>query len=205
MSVVVSDHTNEKIFHRRTCPYALRISDQHRMEISKNWVAVHGYRKCKCCGKPEFSIRAILASAQKTDARRKMKITYQKSTNTLYLRTGIGFWKIFWKEDLEGFLLYHLNWYDAAKSTEELMSRSFHRQSDVKVTGSLVKLLDYVEKHDRAKQIIAKDFKQLPKRTKRQRKYYKRAERADRKKQADRVMDLFDRIEQQRTPRTSLL
>ena len=74
------------------------------------------------------------------------------------------------------------------------MHDEYHRQTDVPMDESLLKLVYYIEEHDWAKRIIIEDYKKLPQRTKKQRKYYKRAEQKARKMQIQRVDMLLDSL-----------
>ena len=197
MKLIISDCSREKVYHLTGCPHASRITDRHRMDITPARANVLGYRKCKCCGNLKGTIRALTSSLETLGAGRKMTITYQKKTDTIYMRTAIGFWKAFWKDDA-GLILYHLNHYDLGKTDEELSWAPFHRQKDVPPTMSLDKLLVYIEEHDRAKQIIAEDYKKLPQRTKKQKKYYRIAERQDKRRQVRRVFDILESLEAER-------
>ncbi len=42
----------------------------------------------------------------------KLSINYVKKTDTLYVRTTIGCWKIFLKKEIDQYLLYHKNTYN---------------------------------------------------------------------------------------------
>lgn len=70
----------------------------------------------------------------------------------------------------------------------------YHRQADVPADDSLLKLVHYIEEHDRAKRIIIEDYRRLPQRTKKQRKFYKKAEQRDRRMQIRRVDMLLDSL-----------
>ena len=194
MKVIISDRSREKVYHHEGCPHAVRITGEHRMDITINRANVLGYRRCRCCGNLKGIIRALPYSLWTVGNDRSMEITHQSKTDTVYARTDAGFWKIFWKEPV-GLVLYHLNHYDPGKSTEELSRKEFHRQRDVRPTESMVQLFNYIEKHDRAKQIIAEDYRKLPQRTKKQRRYYRQAENRHKRMQADRVLALFADME----------
>ena len=105
-----------------------------------------------------------------------------------------------WKENC-GLLLYHLNRFDPQRSTKQLSWGDFHRQKDVKATPYIENILSYVEDHDRAKGIIAEDYRRLPQQTRRQRKYYRQAERRERRNQVRRVWDIFEALERERQTR----
>ena len=164
------------------------------MDIPVTRADVLGYRKCKCCGNLRGSIRALTASPERLGEGRNMDVSYNKKTDILYIRTEIGLWKTFRRDNI-GLVLYHLNYFDKSKSTEQLSHAAFHRQGDVPPTESLEKILTYIENHDRAKQIIADDYRKLPQRTKKQRKYYRQAESRNRKQQINRVFAIFADLE----------
>ena len=194
MKVIISDHSRAKVYHRVGCPHAVRIMHKHRMDIPVTRADALGYRKCKCCGNLRGSIRALTVSPEKLGEGRNMDVSYNKKTDILYIRTEIGLWKTFWRGNI-GLVLYHLNRFDKNKSTEQLSHAAFHRQVDVPPTEALEKILAYIENHDRAKQIIADDYRKLPQRTKKQRKYYRQAESRNRRQQINRVFAIFADLE----------
>lgn len=57
------------------------------------------------------------------------------------------------------------------------------------------KHLQYIVKHDAAKKVEQIDYKNLPQRTKNQKKYYRQAENRARRKSVSRVLDLFAELE----------
>ena len=60
----------------------------------------------------------------------------------------------------------------------------------------LEKIVEYITGHDRAKLIIMDDYRKLPKSTKQQKKYYKAAERRDKKQAMRRLDSIFASLEQ---------
>jgi len=85
--------------------------------------------------------------------------------------------------------------FEKEKNYEELTHGSFHRQQDVKGTHSIERILKYVKEHDKAKVIMDEDWRMLPTRTKRQKKYYKSAEKRDKRRQVRNVFSLFEQLE----------
>ena len=57
------------------------------------------------------------------------------------------------------------------------MDSVFHCQRDVLETDSVLSLVNYVIKHDKAKKIMQEDYRNLPRRTKKQKRYYEQAKR----------------------------
>ena len=201
MKVITSDCSKQKVYHMIGCQHARRITDKHRIVYTRHEAVNQGFRPCKCCCNLKGSIRAITSSLDATGRGRHMELTHNTKTNTLYMRTENGFWKTFWK-DGQGLLLYHLNRYSADRSTAALSHEAFHHQADVKPTYSLEKILDYVENHDKAMLIIADDYRKLPQRTKKQKKYYRQAKRRSERMQVRRVFDIFASLERERMNQT---
>ena len=68
-------------------------------------------------------------------------------------------------------------------------------QADESRNQSPYKHLQYIVKHDAAKKVEQIDYKNLPQRTKKQKKYYRQAENRARRKSVSRVLDLFAELE----------
>lgn len=196
MKVITSDCSKQKVYHITRCQHVRRIRSKHRVDYTRYEAVYQGFRPCKCCCSLKGSIRAISCSLELAGRKRRMELTHNTKTNTLYMRTEIGLWKAYWK-DGQGLLLYHLNRYNADKSTAALSHEAFHRQSDVKPTYSLNEILTYVEKHDKAMRIIADDYRKLPQQTKQQKKYYRQAKRRSERMQVRRVFDIFAALERE--------
>ena len=128
-----------------------------------------------------------------------MQITYKKEVDTMYIRTNIGFWKIYLKKEIGKYLLYHRNKYFSDMEFKQAAAGEFHRQTDEKPTESLAALIDYIGAHDRAKVTIQEDYRKLPQQTKKQKKYYKAAEKKAKAKEHERIDELFAMIENSRT------
>ncbi len=77
----------------------------------------------------------------------------------------------------------------------QIKKADYHCQKDVKATDSFEKIMRYIINHDKAKVIIMDDYRKLPRRTKKQKMYYKNAEQKAKRKQKYRVYELFARLE----------
>lgn len=197
MAVYFSEYSKIKAYHRGGCLYEMRIKDHHRYSVSAQEAEELGYRPCKCCWTLKGAIRATHMTLAGLGHQNDMELTYRESTDTLFLRTANGFWKTYWKDGV-GFMLFHLNCFDPFLSTELMMDGRYHRQKDVKPTLSLVKILNYVREHDKAKETMETDYRKLPQDTKRQRKYYRQAESRHRRQQMRRVDELFAMLDRQK-------
>ena len=198
MLVVASrkNDVNHRIYHRCGCIYARRIKPDNRKEMSVEKALRKHYQECKFCSGLSGDIRVHKKAFETWSRKKKMNFTYREDTDTLYIQTEIGFWKLFLKEELGEYVLYHRNTYSKDMDFNEAIHGEFHRQFDVKATESMEKIVDYIIAHDRAKIIIMDDYRKLPKSTKRQKQYYKMAERKNRRNVARRLDAIFASLEQ---------
>lgn len=198
MTVIVSwkNDKESRIYHRSGCIYARRIKPCNRYEMSSEQAEMKHYHECKYCSGLRGDVRVHKTAFETWSRKKKLKFEYSKDTDTLYIQTEIGFWKIYLKESIGEYLLYHRNSYSIDMTFEEAINGEFHRQSDVKSTESIEKIVDYIVAHERAKVTIMDDYRKLPKNTKRQKKYYKAAKRREQRNAIRRVDSIFAALEQ---------
>ena len=196
MLMTVSIERRSRTYHKPGCHYEKRIQPQYRMHMGPNKAESYGYRECKYCGGLQGYVRVYGKNEQYIDPKNTIRCSYDNKTDTMYVRTDIGFWKLFWKkrDKKSGYVLYHLNEYDPDADTERLKHGKYHRQSDVQMSDSIDKLLHYIEAHDHAKKIIADDYRKLPKNTKMEKYYYEVARKKEKRKQRQRMDQIFDLI-----------
>ena len=193
--MIISINDRKKIFHRKGCFYEKRILYKNRMEITEEKGLKSGYCGCKYCS----GLKGYKRLSAKIEKKNNLKIMYDGKTDTLYITTEIGAWKIFKVEKL-GLLLYHRNFYLGNEDLTQLINSKYHRQKDVGITKTLDQIVNYIRKHDTAKMLInAGEIKRLPKSTKKERKYYRAAIAKDlrrkHKSYIDRIDSLFGLIE----------
>ena len=194
MEYVLSLATNKKhvVYHTEACPYAKRIKYKNKMMISSRQISSAGYEPCACCNNDSRYLKPRVKFF-KGKGYSDLEIK-QVGNYVVYVRTNVGFWKVFLAEDRD-YILFHRNVYEKEKSFDELIIGSYHRQSDVKGTSSLERIFNYIREHDKAKVIMDEDWRKLPTRTKKQKKYYKSAEKRDKKRQVRNVFSLFAQLE----------
>lgn len=113
----------------------------------------------------------------------------------LYVLTDMAVWKIAYGYHYDWFKLLHCPFAGKALTMEEAKTAHYHVQADVPRNQSPYKHLRYIAKHDEAKKIEQIDYKNLPQRTKKQKKYYRQAENRAKRKSVSRVLDLFAELE----------
>ena len=199
MLVVISTRGTKKdkyrVYHRMGCMYAKRIKGSNRFELNEHIAEKKHMKECKYCAGLRGDVRSRKSTIQKWEEKYQIKLDYDKTTDTLYIATEIGFWKVFQKEYSEKYYLYHRNQYSKDMDLETAKHGEFHRQSDVKLTTSLDKIVNYIVSHDKAKVTIMDDYRKLPRNTKKQKKYYQAAARKKSKQDKRRVFDLFAVLE----------
>lgn len=197
MQVVASSETgkSKKIYHKVNCMYAKRIKFDNRIDMNPTTAKKRHFCECKYCGGLKGDVRTSKKWILSWEEGNNIKFTYQDKTDTLYIQTEIGFWKLFRKQDNGKYLLYHRNAYKKEMSIAEASHGDFHRQCDMKATETMASLVEYIIAHDKAKVIIMEDYHKLPKQSKKQKKYYKQAERRVKKHEARRVDSLFAMLE----------
>lgn len=205
MNIIISMKARSRVYHKRGCMYETRIRYGNRMEMDIREAEENGYCPCRFCAGLRGSVRcmhrlpdprgrASTLTEWEAWADQGVELTYDRRSDTLYARTTKGFWKIFYREGI-GMLLYHRNRYALADATEALKRGDYHRQSDVRPEPAVRKLITYIRRHDTAKEIIDVDYRQLPRNTRKQRKYYRCAEQRAKRAEKRRVRDLFSMLE----------
>ncbi len=180
-----------KVYHTEACPYANRIKYKNKLYTAEEGI-LENYKPCTCCFDDRRYLKQWVSFFENKgfyDLELKQVGNY-----TVYVKTAAGFWKIILSDEKE-YVLYHRNYFDKEKTYDELIIGNFHRQKDVTRTSSLDKVLNYIRNHDRAKVIMDEDWRKLPTRTKKQKRYYKSAERRDKRRQVRNVFSLFAQLE----------
>ena len=189
--MVISKNSKDMIYHEDTCPYAKRISKKYRRCKSEKVLLERGYRACSYCGGLHGFFLKYDPMQDDPEA------SYDRKDKALCFRTDVGFWKVLEQGEHPTYRLWHLNRkdFDPNIDSKFLMRRSFHRQVDVQSTLNMSKIIQYIRDHDKAKKIMNDDWRKLPKKTQKQRKYYKQAKRREEKKQHKRLDQIFEMIE----------
>ena len=193
--IVSMQKSKDKVYHKPGCVYAERIKNENKQMVGKKKAIANHYHECKYCAGLKGDVRVHKNDFQNLENKYDMKIIYEKKSDTLFVQTKVGFWKIFLKKEIGEYLLYHRNKFDPQMTYYQAINGEFHRQADVDPAQTIAQLLDYVKAHDKAKVVIMDNYRKLPKSTKKQKKYYKAAEKRERKKACQRVDYLFTTLE----------
>lgn len=186
------------IFHKSKCFYVDRISESHCRILDNDYVRRHHYHECKYCSGFAGDMRIYKKYMNEKTSKENMKFYIDYDRNALFVETKVGLWKLYRDSNTDTYVLYHHNFYKPGISADiEMKKRNFHRQIDVKETENMEVIFNYIIAHDKAKEIINDDYRNLPTTSKKQKKYYKQAKNRDRRKQVRRVDQLFIMLEAQ--------
>ena len=169
MNVCVSANVFKKkrVYHKQGCIYERRIKYQNKMQVTEETAIKNRYRDCKYCAGLKGELRAYVHQIDKWKISEHIGTAYDAVTDTLYITTDIGAWKIFM--NIKGkYVLFHMNQYSKDMSFYQIKKADYHCQKDVKATDSFEKIMRYIINHDKAKVIIMDDYRKLPRRTKKQ-------------------------------------
>lgn len=196
MEVLLSISTpkTKRVYHKQGCIYEKKIKYANRMSVSKEIAEQNGYHECKYCAGLRGEIRVKSFENAKWNRKENLEITYEARTDTVYVTTEAGAWKIFMNR-YGKYVLFHMNKFSSDMSFYEIKSADYHCQSDVKATSSFEKMIRYIVEHDKAKIIIMDDYRKLPQKTKRQKKYYRQAKRKNRTRQKLKMDAIFASLE----------
>lgn len=190
---MISVEAVSMVYHRPECSYAQRICKKNRMQLNWEDAEWRGYRPCKCCDGVNFLYNMELGSIQYYVEKYHMDIDLKD--NKIYVRTDVGCWKIVYKKSKQQFILLHRNCVNGRISLKEVEDVPFHRQGDIPHAGSIRKYLKYIQRHDEFKQNMPKDYRQMPRNTKRQKVYYNAAKKREARRNEKRLDNLFVLIE----------
>ncbi|SFQ08391.1 hypothetical protein SAMN02910358_00678 [Lachnospiraceae bacterium XBB1006] len=188
MNVFFSNRAGKHaVYHQKDCPYEKRIGEHNRIEITVKQAKKRHYCACKYCGGEKWEKRLLRERVAKWQSQYDLKITYWEDASVFFIETKIGRWKACKEQDSTKYVLYHQN----------ERKPGYHRQHDMKKTASLETIIDYVSKHDKAKEIIRDDYRKLPQSTKQQKQYFQSAKRRAKRAERRRVRRIFAMLEEQ--------
>lgn len=183
-------------YHRSGCIYEKRIKHKKSRPIEK---IVHKENiGCRYCTGLLGEVRVNKKNIDNFLQKHRMGMTCDASKKRVYVWTKIGFWKIQENNTTGKYILFHKNEYEDGMDLTEAMNGWYHRQKDVSESDDLFFILRYITEHDKAKAIIKDDYRKLPQRTKKEKRYYKIAQNKHRAKEAKRLDAIFDMLEKQR-------
>lgn len=196
--MVISKQSKDMIYHEESCPYVKRMNKKYLRHVTADTAKERGYRECSYCG-GLHGMYVKMRDNPKLFQRGEtgIEVSYDRVDRGVCFRTANGFWKVIIRGPVETYKLWHLNrgHFDPELPDKILMRRTFHRQSDVKETLNMGRIIRYISDHDKAKRIMDEDWKKLPKSTPKQKKYYKQAQKRAKRKEHKRIDELFKKLE----------
>ena len=149
---------------------------------------------CNCCA----PIACYLKKEQKEieDFARKHNLKLRLYDRELHVESGAAVWKIVTEEGKRGISLYHGNRerYNTLRWENGMLQHHYHKQGDI-TSSSILEYLNYIYKHDCWRSSQMDEYRQLPKRTRKQRKRYKEEKKRSDRYAVSRVLNLIDRMQ----------
>lgn len=177
------------VYHFERCPYAKRMRKSNKARTDDADVIRRHHRPCMYCQ----TMRFIFGSNRDeyADYLAENKVAYKLDGHWLVLQTEVSFWKVRFDRSRRKFDLYHGNTRPTSDAVYRHYKEDYHKQTDIRDDFSLGQIISYVHKHDVFRMQNYSSYRQMPKGTKKQRKYRqqfkKSKERADRR----RVYEIF--------------
>lgn len=183
-----------KIYHKPNCRFAKRIKKKNKITLPGKDARRQGYRPCKCCNKMSYLYRTEKGLMSCFEKKKNMKFLYQKGI--LYAATRVGCWKLVYLKDAEMITLYHRNSFKPGEGFDRPQEGRYHRQRDQQYFISIHKALIYIDAHDRFREAEQNGAKEIAFSNE---KYRRQAEKRKRRKEINRVNNLFRLLESQNT------
>lgn len=191
---VMSRQSTSMVYHRAECRYVKQIHEKNRVKAEWEDAEWKGYRPCRCCDGTSFLYNLELEEIDLFSRQHNLDVDLKNYK--VYVRTDVGCWKIIYKRSMQKFILLHRNYVKGHIGLDEVENAPYHRQGDMADSGSIMKYLKYIQKHDAFKKKMPTDLSQMPKDTKSQKAYYRSARRREEKRNARRLDRLFLMVEQ---------
>ena len=189
---IISMEANTMIYHKKGCGYAHRIKYKNLLSLTKSDAKYQGYRVCRYCNSMNYH---FTNEQYKLDEYKKHKnMDYKFIDGIIYIKTEISCWKLVYIRKDERFALYHRNYTDKPLNFDCPQYEPYHLQMDNKNSSSIASILYYIYEHDKYKAAIARGEKITSYSNK---KYMRRAERAEKKRSVRRVDYLFGMLDKQ--------
>ncbi|MCM1263583.1 MAG: hypothetical protein NC313_12795 [Butyrivibrio sp.] len=192
---MMSRESANMVYHRPECKYVQKIHRKNRMKMEWEEAEWRGYRPCKCCDNVRFLYHMELENIEYFA--RQNNIDVDLKNNKIYVRTDVGCWKIVYRKSIQRFILLHRNYVNGRIDLDNVDNAPYHRQGDMAESGSIVKYLKYIKKHDDFKQNLPMDYRQMPQNSRKQKMYYKSAKKRAQKRSSRQLDMLFALVERQ--------
>lgn len=194
MKVIYSKSLKVKVYHKPGCPYLKQIRSTNLASININQAFKEPtFCECKYCGGIKGYSKVFKKRKNRYKFEKGMRCYWDDETNALYLMTDVGVWKLVFDRHIHQFILYHQNhsWWNLNRPIEKQFHTAFHRQSDVAPTYNFDRIVDYIYSHDRNRKIELEDYRKLPQKTKRQKKFYQAAKNRAKRREKKRMDKIF--------------
>lgn len=194
MSINIIGDSKRKIFHYKDCICVNSIRERDLVHFSsKEDARNHGYSHCYRCSKLVSYYNQDKNEIDKFLLQNYMKMYIED--DSMFIDNITSAWKITTESTRYGLVLYHANSerISKLKVKNKHIQYNYHKQN-YKGSKDILSMLQYIIEHDKWKADNEKNYKLLPKTTKKKRKTYKLEKRRYRKRKIRDVKNLIDKI-----------
>jgi len=189
---IMSIEAKSRIYHKPGCRYIKKIKRRNLISMPMTEANECGYRVCKYCNSINHHYLVEQPALDRYERSRNMKFNF--IDGILYVKSELGCWKIVYSKQYEDFVLYHRNNTYKELDFEHPQFESYHRQIDKYKANSIQDYLSYIYNHDKYKAAIARGEEVT---TFSSKKYARKEARAKKRREINRVNNLFKMLESQ--------
>ena len=186
--------SKNRIFHYPNCIYVSRINPENLISFdSKDDARACGYRQCVYCSRIIRYYEQDKIAIDRFISTHHLKMYIED--DSMYIDNESACWKITTVSDGEGLILYHGNTerYERLEMKDGHIQHHYHLQK-YRGNRDIMSMLKYIIEHDKWKSEHANDYKSMPKRTKRQRKEYRKAAKLAKRRKITNLFNTLYRV-----------
>lgn len=195
MLLVGGMNSKDRIFHYPYCKYVKRIKSKNLIRFnSKDEARENGFKHCKYCSRLIKYYNEDKEVIDKFIKEHHMKMYI--NDDSMYIDHTFSCWKITTESNGYGLILYHGNTenYSKLELKDGHIQHHYHIQK-YRGRREILHMLKYIVEHDEWKTDHADAYKDLPKRSKKQKKEYNKQRKAARRTQMNHLFNTFYKVE----------
>lgn len=191
---IASKNSGSKVFHNQYCSYVKQMSlENKRFFYTEDEARAAGFRKCSCCSGMKRHYEKEKSEIVEFSLKHNIKVEY--SGDVIDVDTAIASWRIVTTGPKHHLKLLHANdeIFRICDKTGDKVKHNYHKQN-VNYT-KIMGYLRYIVKHDDWKiENAGRGYKNMPHKTKKQKKAYNAAKARDRKRAINMVCNIIERL-----------
>lgn len=184
----------EKLFHYPDCQYAKKIKPDNTLYFeNKDEARDLGYKHCPHCSRLIKYYNEKKKEIDRFLLRNNMSMYIED--DSMYIDNITSAWKITVESEGPALVLYHANTenYSKLEKVNGKIIHHYHLQK-YKDTRNILTMLEYIIDHDEWKMKHSKDYENLSRCNKKQKKNYNKAKRNAKKRDIKTVYNLIEKV-----------